>query len=96
MVHRSLIDKFIVQEVAKGQKKAEDLTLQDMLDDDKYKDVLTGSFKTLPETSNLAQAKSLMDQIKICSDVFATEDGTVTKKVLGWVTNVIVGEQAKV
>ena len=50
MVHRSLLDKFIVQEVAKGQKKAEDLTLQDMLDNDKYKDVLTGSFKTLPET----------------------------------------------
>jgi hypothetical protein len=67
-----------------------------VLDDDKFKDVLTGSFKTLPETSNLAQAKSLMDQIKICCDVFATEDGTVNSKVLGWVTNITVGEQAKV
>jgi hypothetical protein len=95
MVHRSLLDKFIVQEVAKT-KKVGDLTVQDMLNDDKYKDVLTGSFKTLPQTSNLAEAKSLMDQIKICSDVFATEDGTVNAKVVGWVTNVIVGEQAKV
>jgi hypothetical protein len=95
MVHRSLFDKFIVQEVAKT-KKIEDLTLQDMLNDDKFKNVLTGSFQTLPETSNLAQAKSLMDQIKICSDVFATEDGTINSKVLGWVTNIIVGEQAKV
>ncbi|MBM4276620.1 MAG: hypothetical protein FJ130_01905 [Deltaproteobacteria bacterium] len=95
MAHRSLIDKFIVQEVGKG-KKAEDLTLQDMLDDAKFKDVLTGSFKTLLETSNLAEAKTLMDKIKICSDVFATEDGTPNSKVLGWVTNIIVGEQARV
>jgi hypothetical protein len=95
MAHRSLFDKFIVQEVAKA-KKVEDLTLQDMLDDAKYKDVLTGSFKALLETSNLAEAKSLMDQIKICSDVFATEDGTINTKVIGWVTNIIVGEQAKV
>jgi hypothetical protein len=62
-----------------------------LLNDDKFKNVLTGSFQTLPETSNLAQAKSLMDQIKICSDVFATEDGTINSKVLGWVTNIIVG-----
>jgi len=95
MAHRSLFDKFIVQEVAKG-KKVEDLTLQDMLDDAKYKDVLTGSFKTLLETSNLADAKTLMDKIKICSDVFATENGKVDSKVLGWVTNIIIEEQSKV
>jgi hypothetical protein len=95
MAHRSLFDKFIGQETAKG-KNPVDLTLQDMLDDAKYKDVLTGSFKTLLETSNLAEAKTLMDKIKICSDVFATEDGTPNSKVLGWVTNIIVGEQAKV
>ena len=95
MAHRSLFDKFVVQEVAKT-KKAEDLTLQDMLDDAKYKDVLTGSFKTLLETSNLAEAKTLMDKITICSDVFATEDGTPNTKVVGWVTNIIIGEQAKV
>jgi hypothetical protein len=95
MAHRSLLDKFIVQEVAKN-KKIEDLTLQDMLNDDDFKNVLTGSFKTLPQTSNLSQAKSLMNDIKICSDIFATEDGNVNSKVLGWVTNVIVEAQSKV
>jgi hypothetical protein len=95
MAHRSLFDKFIVQEVAKT-KKLEDLSFQDMLNDDNFKEVLTGSFKTLTEASNLAQAKFLMDQIKICSDVFATEDGTANSKVLGWVTNMIVKEQSKV
>lgn len=103
MAHRSLFDKFIVQEVAKANvqgagkaKKLEELTLQDMLDDAKYKDVLRGSFKTLLEKSNLAEAKILMDKVKICSDVFATEDGTPNTKVVGWVTNVIVEEQSKV
>ncbi len=95
MAHRSLFDKFIVQEVAKA-KKVDDLTLQDMLNDAKYKDLLTGSFKTLPQTSNLAEAKILMDKIRICSDVFATEDGTPNTKVLGWVTNIIIEEQSNV
>ncbi len=95
MAHRSLFDKFIVQEVT-GGKIVEDITLEDMLKDAKYKDMLTGSFKTLLETSNLAEAKILMDKIKICSDVFATEDGTPNTKVVGWVTNVIVEEQSNV
>ena len=95
MAHRSLIDRFIVQETAKG-KKVEDLTLADMLADVPTKEVLVGSFQTLLETSNLAEAKTLIDKIKICSDVFATEDGTPNTKVIGWVTNVIVREQSAV
>jgi hypothetical protein len=95
MGHRSLFDKFIVQEVAKA-KKVEDLSLEDMLKDTKYQNMLTGSFKTLPETSNLAEVKSLTDKITVCSDVFATEDGTINSKVLGWVTNIMVTEQCKV
>jgi hypothetical protein len=37
-----------------------------------------------------------MEKIKICSDVFATEDGTINTKVIGWVTNIIVEEQSGV
>jgi hypothetical protein len=95
MAHRSLFDKFLVQQAAKG-KKVDDITLQDMLADAEYKDVLTGSFRTLPGTSNLVEAKTLMDKITICSDVFATEDGTPNTAVVGWVTNVIIEEQSRV
>lgn len=95
MAHRSLIDKFIVQETANG-KAVEDLTLADMLADAPTKEVLIGSFQTLVETSNLAEAKTLIDKIRNCSDVFATEDGTPNTKVIGWVTNVIVREQSAV
>ena len=95
MAHRSLFDKFIVQEVAKPNGTAV-LTLDDMLKDPKYKDILEGSFRTLDGTSNLADAKALMDNIKICNDVFVTEDGTKETKVLGWVTNIIVEEHSEV
>jgi hypothetical protein len=95
MAHRSLIDRFIVQETAKGKNVA-DLTLDDMLKDAPTKVVLEGSFQTLKESSNLAEAKALMDKITICSDVFATEDGTPGTKVTGWVTNVIVREHSTV
>lgn len=95
MAHRSLLDRFIVQETAKGKNVA-DLTLADMLADASTKEVLVGSFQTLLETSNLAEAKAKMDNIKLCSDVFATEDGTVNTRVTGWVTNVIVRENSTV
>lgn len=95
MAHRSLIDRFIVQETAKN-KKAEDLTLADMLADAATKDVLEQSFQTVLETASLAEVKALMDKIKLCSDVFSTEDGTASTKVTGWVTNVIVRQQSTV
>ena len=93
MAHRSLIDRFIVQQAAAGKVVA-DLTLADMLAEQSTKDILLGSFQTLRETSNLAEAKALMSKIKICSDVFSTEDGTPNTRVTGWVTNIIVRESS--
>lgn len=96
MAHRSLIDKFIVQATtASPPKSAADLTLQDMLDDAETKKVLT-AFRTVLATASLAEVKVLMDNIENCSDVFATEDGTPDTKVIGWITNVIVRQQATV
>lgn len=95
IAHRSLLDRFIVQETAKG-KKVEDLTLADMLADAPTKEVLVESFRTVLETASLAEVKVLMDNIKLCSDIFATVDGTPNTKVTGWVTNVIVREHSTV
>ena len=95
MAHRSLFDQFIAQK-ADVKKKVGDLTLDDMLSEQEYKEILTGSYKTLQETSSLVEAKALMDKITICSDVFVTEDGQPNTRVIGWITDVIVREQAKV
>ncbi len=99
IAHRSMIERFIMHKIIQERKPAEDislLSLQDMLDNDWYREVLTSGFKTLHATSNLAEAKDLIDKVKFCSDVFVTEDGTPGTKALGWVTNVIVREQATV
>jgi len=58
--------------------------------------VREGAFVTLKDTASLADAKALLDQNRNCSDVFITDDGGRTGKVLGWITNAIVLEQSKV
>jgi hypothetical protein len=93
VIHRSMIDKFIVQKVAAGKKHTE-LTLQDILDDPAFADILKNSFRTLKETSNLAEVKACIDKEDWCSDVFITEDGGSGSKVIGWITNVIVTKKS--
>lgn len=95
MAHRSLFDKFTSQKAAEG-KKVQELTLADMLADKNFEHVLTKSYTTLPETANLCEAKTLIEKIDICSDVFVTEDGNQTSKVVGWITDVVVREKATV
>jgi len=95
MVHRSLIDRFVVQAAASGKEIA-NLTLADMMADKYFKEVLEGSFRALRDTANLAEAKAMIDNINICSDVFVTQDGTVKTKAIGWITNVMITQQATV
>lgn len=95
MAHRSLIDRFIVQAAANGKEIA-NLTLADMMADGYFKEVLEGSFRALRDTANLAEAKAMIDNIKTCSDVFITQDGTVNTKAIGWITNVMITQQATV
>jgi len=96
MIHRSTLEQFIVAEVVKG-KKVEDLTLQDMLDDPDFSArVREGAFVTIKDTATLADAKMLLDQNRNCSDIFITDDGGRTGKVLGWITNGIVLEKSRV
>jgi hypothetical protein len=96
MAHRSLIDKFIVEATAATSPPSDPdaLTLEDMLNDPAIKAILTGSFRTVVDSTSLAEVKTLMDKIESCSDVFITDDGTPNTKVTGWVTNVIVRQQA--
>jgi len=93
IIHRSIIDKFIVKSIADG-KKMDDLTLQDMLDDIDFAKYLKESYGTMKPTASLAEAKYLVDNIDVCLDVFVTEDGTANTKVVGWITNVIVSKES--
>ena len=95
MAHRSLIDKFIARKAAEGKAVA-DLTLEDMLQEPDFGQILRNSYSTVKESSSLGEVKTLMEKINDCSDVFVTEDGTTKTKVIGWVTDVIVRQQATI
>jgi hypothetical protein len=95
VVHRSLIDGFLVQRVAAGQPLA-DLTLADMLKQPDIAGSIRDAFGTVKPKTTLADVKAQMDGIPNCADVFVTEDGSRNTKVLGWITNVMVAERARV
>lgn len=94
IAHLSAVDKFIRDAVQ--SKKLEDLTLQDMLVIPANRDLIEGTVRTIVGSQSLAEVKTIMENVKDCQDVFITEDGTRQSKVLGWITNVILLEQAKV
>jgi len=97
VAHRSLIDGFIVKKVlaAKPANPA-DLTLKDVLNDSDAARIVRESFGTVSPDSPLSEAKALIDHSDIVLDVFVTESGKPTDKVLGWITNVVIREQSKV
>lgn len=93
MVHRSLIDKFIVKKAGEGAE-VDKLTLADLLADKNSEKIMSKSFCTIPVSQNLGYAKAEMEKILNCSDVFITVDGTPNSQVIGWITDVIVSQQA--
>lgn len=92
VVHRSLIDKFLVKRVA-GGGTLEDLTLKDLLAQEDQKAVFQ-SFATVNRDAKLIAVKLAMDGNSNCSDAFVTEDGTKGSKALGWITNIVVQEKS--
>jgi len=91
--HRSMLDKFISEKAFGGDAVA-DLTFANVLGNPEYESWII-SYGTLRPGATLS-AKELMDANPKCSDVIVTEDGTRTTRALGWITNVIVSERAKI
>lgn len=97
VVHLSTIDKYLADEALKGTTNLTQLKLQDMLDNDPaIKASLATSFGTVGQNATLEDAKTVMDALPECQDVFVTKGGTRTEPVLGWITNNIIDDNAKV
>ena len=92
--HRSMLDKFISERAFAGDAVA-DLTFANVIGNPDYVSWII-SYGTLKQGATLNAAKELMDANPKCSDVIITEDGNRTTRAIGWVTNVIVSELAKV
>lgn len=100
MIHRSMIDKYLAQlSIEKGMPadKIKQKTLIDLINqDNELKKMFETSWVTISETKNLADAKNKMDQVEDCLDIFVTKNGLKNEPVLGWLTNLIITESAKV
>lgn len=106
VVHLSAIESFISSYVLHpppNPKKAEELTLSDLIAVAALDQLTAQSFAVVPQSATLADAKTAMEQtskqlgnLGSCEDVFVTQDGTATLPVLGWITNDIIIDNAKV
>lgn len=86
---------------AAGQNIAA-LTLADLLTDAHLAPILKSSFSVVKESATLADAKTAMDSITnapvpgSCYDIFVTATGSPSEPVLGWITNDIINDNAKI
>jgi hypothetical protein len=98
IVHRSLIDSYLTS-LARGGKSTQEITaqtLQNMLDGNADTKRMAESFAVVKEDATLADALATMSNLQDCQDVFVTQTGSKDEPVLGWITNVIIQENAKV
>jgi hypothetical protein len=97
MIHRSYIDRYMTQKALESPPpNLKDLTLKDLLEgDSKLKDVFEHSFGFVKEGATLADAKTEMERLPKCQDVFVTKTGSKDDPVVGWITNTIIQEAGK-
>jgi hypothetical protein len=107
VLHLSAIESFIsnyaLHPPTDNPKAVGQLTLSDLIAVSELDQMTAQSFAAVPQSATLADAKTAMEQkskqlgnLGSCEDVFITQDGTATLPVLGWITNDIIIENAKV
>jgi hypothetical protein len=90
IVHRSMIDQFIVNKVmsATDAVNPNDLTLDELLANQEMKNIFENTFVVIGRQATLAEAQSAMLTRPGCSDIFVTAKGDRNEPVQGWLTNV--------
>jgi len=96
VIHRSLVDAFVAPKKHPPDVDESTLKLKDLLEDSKLKSIIVNSFMPVPENATLADAKDLLDRNQQCLDILATKDGTKNGIVVGWITNVMVLQEATI
>ena len=91
VLHRSTLNAFLVEANEKDPKKS---TLGTLCNELKFSP--NDSFVAVASDATADQAKTEMENIKNCSDVFVTTDGKKTGAVTRWITNVDLLEKAEI
>ena len=96
LIHRSLVDAFVAPKKRPPDVDESTLKLKDLLEDSKLKSIIVNSFMPVAENATLADAKDLLDRNQQCLDILVTKDGTKNGIVVGWITNVMVLQEATI
>lgn len=100
IIHQSLVFKFVTKKsleaVAQGTTfDAATQSLKDFLEYEDMRDVVSSTFVFVPLDGTLADTKKAMEAVNKCQDVFVTDDGSATKPLRGWLTNVDITRHAR-
>lgn len=95
--HRSIVDRFLALQARSGKSASElaALTFDDLLKDADLRKIAL-AFGVVKLDSTLSDAADVMNRDVNCQDVFVTQSGARDEGVLGWITNNIIQENAKV
>ncbi|GCL65217.1 hypothetical protein [Pseudaquabacterium pictum] len=86
ILHGSTVDKYLSTDNQQRQTH----TLQQLLDADDHRKALgpNRGFVLVSPTDSLDTAKSRMEAVSGCQDIFVTADGTASQRLAGWITNI--------
>lgn len=107
VVHLSNIEKYLADKAVSAAAGLDLTTLKladlILLPDGQLAPMFKSSFSLIKESATLADAKAAMDSMTSapgvagnCYDIFVTATGSASEPVLGWITNDIINENAKV
>jgi hypothetical protein len=86
MVHRSSVAEYLME---RGLDKA--ITLKNLFDESpEMRNLFETSFLVVARSETLQKARTLMQAVPDCRDVFVTEHGRPDEPILGWLTNVML------
>ena len=98
IVHRSLLDAFIVRRIRDTQIDAKQLSLSDFLNDNtdrNHVNYLLNGVAFVKSGGTLLEAKQVMDKASGCQDVIITATGNANEEITGWITNIIVADNSR-
>jgi hypothetical protein len=100
VIHQGLVYKFISDSSVDAQKTGatldiEALTLEQFLQSKDMAALVTESIAFVPKSASIGEAKTEMERLPKCQDVFVTEHGLRDEAVLGWLPNVEIGRLSK-
>lgn len=99
IVHRSILDGYIVRRISDSQIDATKLTLNDFLHENTNRvlvNYLLNGVAYVKAGSTLLEVKLAMEKTAGCQDVIITATGNANEDVIGWITNVIVANNSRV